>query len=337
MGLVAFMVSRILQVPFVSSYHTDIPRCVGRLTDDKLNEEAAWTYTRWYYQRCDLTFVPSAWSSRDLASHGLDQRKMAVLHQGIDSHRFSPEFRSEEWRQRLAGVEAGDNSRKKILLFVGRMSAEKDLRFLAESFLELAARRSDVRLAMVGDGPMRSELEELLGDTAVFTGWLQGAELASAFASSDLFVFPSSVDTAGQVILEAQASGLPAVVCSQGGASENIETGKTGLIARSRSVNDFNRKIESLLDDDEMRLAMSGAARLLATGRSWESIFASQFETYAELVTWWQFDTDNRSTGGVETSAPPVGSLFEAFATMERERLARDPEDTGTIPLRPSR
>ena len=75
-------------------------RCVGRLTDDKLNEEAAWTYTRWFYQRCDLTFVPSAWSSRDLASHGLDQRKMAVLHQGIDADRFSPEFRSEEWRRR---------------------------------------------------------------------------------------------------------------------------------------------------------------------------------------------------------------------------------------------
>ncbi|MDO8735672.1 MAG: glycosyltransferase [Thermoleophilia bacterium] len=340
MGLVAFMVSRILQVPFVSSYHTDIPRCVGRLTDDKLNEEAAWTYTRWYYQRCDLTFVPSAWSSRDLASHGLDQRKMAVLHQGIDRHRFSPEFRSEEWRSRLAGnVAHGGNSAadKKILLFVGRMSAEKDLRFLADSYLDLASRRSDVRLAMVGDGPMRAELEELLGDSAVFTGWLQGRELAAAFASADIFVFPSSVDTAGQVILEAQASGLPAVVCSEGGASENIEAGKTGLTARSRGVNDFNRKIELLLDDEEMRNAMSGAARQLAAGRSWESIFASQFETYADLVTWWQFDTDNRSTGGIETNAPPVGSLFEAFATMERERLARDPEDTGTIPLRPSR
>lgn len=353
MGLVAFMVSRILQVPFVSSYHTDIPRCVGRLTDDKLNEEAAWTYTRWYYQRCDLTFVPSAWSSRDLACHGLDQRKMAILYQGIDSDRFSPEFRSEEWRQRLAGDGSGsDASRKqaksgvpdtniapdkKILLFVGRMSAEKDLRFLADSYLELASKRQDVRLAMVGDGPMRAELEELLGDTAVFTGWLKGRELAAAFASADIFVFPSSVDTAGQAILEAQASGLPAVVCSEGGASENIEAGNTGLTARSRSVSDFNRCIEKLLDDEGTRRAMSRAARSLAGGRSWESIFTSQFETYADLVTWWRLDTDNRSTGGVETSALPVGSLFEAFAKMERERLARDPEDTGPIPVRPSR
>lgn len=334
MGLVAFMVSRILQVPFVSSYHTDIPRCVGRLTDDKLNEEAAWTYTRWYYQRCDLTFVPSAWSSHDLARHGLDQRKMAVLYQGIDSDRFSPEFSSEAWRQRLAG---DGNNDSKILLFVGRMSAEKDLRFLAESYLELASKRPDVRLAMIGDGPMRAELEELLGDSAVFTGWLKGRELAAAFASADIFVFPSSVDTAGQAILEAQASGLPAVVCSEGGASENIESDKTGLIARSRSVSDFNRCIEILLDDEEMRRAMSRAARSLAAGRSWESIFASQFETYADLVTWWRLDTDNRSTGGVETSALPAGSLFDAFAKMERERLARDPEDTGTIPLRSSR
>ncbi|MHB9111770.1 MAG: glycosyltransferase [Thermoleophilia bacterium] len=353
MGLVAFLVSRILQVPFVSSYHTDIPRCVGRLTDDKLNEEAAWTYTRWYYQRCDLTFVPSAWSSRDLAGHGLDQRKMAILHQGIDSDRFSPEFRSEEWRRRLAGIDGSTDGAgaqadpgtqdikntpdKKILLFVGRMSAEKDLRFLAESYLELASKRSDIRLAMVGDGPMRAELEELLGDSAVFTGWLKGRELAAAFASADIFVFPSSVDTAGQAILEAQASGLPAVVCSEGGASENIDSEKTGFTARSRSVSGFNRCIEKLLDDEGMRRAMSRAARSLAAGRSWESIFASQFETYADLVTWWRFDTDNRSTGGIETSALPVGSLFEAFAKMERERLARDPEDTGTIPLRPSR
>jgi len=347
MGLVAFMVSRILQVPFVSSYHTDIPRCVGRLTDDKLNEEAAWTYTRWYYQRCDLTFVPSAWSSRDLACHGLDQRKMAVLCQGIDSDRFSPEFRSEECRRRLAGVNGNNDSSgvhaepgapdKKILLFVGRMSAEKDLRFLAESYLELASKRADVRLAMVGDGPMRAELEGLLGDSAVFTGWLKGRELAAAFASADIFVFPSSVDTAGQAILEAQASGLPAVVCSEGGASENIETGKTGFTARSRSISEFNRQTEKLLDDEGLRRAMSRAARRLAAGRSWESIFASQFETYADLVTWWRLDTDNRSTGGVETSALPVGSLFEAFAKIERERLARNPEDTGSIPLRPSR
>jgi len=335
LGLVAFMVSRILQVPFVASFHTDVPRCIGRLTDDKLNEEAAWTYTRWFYQRADLTFVPSAWSSRDLACHGLDQRKMAVLYQGIDAGRFSPDNRSEAWRQRLT-VGANDGN-KKILLFVGRMSAEKDLRFLSECYVELAAQRPDIHLAMVGDGPMRGELEHLLGDKATFTGWLRGADLAAAYASADIFVFPSSVDTAGQVILEAQASGLPAVVCSEGGAVENIEPGKSGLAARSRSISGFRQQIETLLDDERLRLAMSRRARRLAKDRSWSSIFDSQFEVYADLVNWWQLDTDNRSIGGVETSAASADSLFETFVSLERERSVRNTGDTGSLPLRPPR
>ncbi len=349
LGLVAFLVSRILQVPFVASYHTDVPRCIGRLTDDKLNEEVAWTYICWFYQRCDLTFVPSAWSSRDLACHGLDQRKMAVLYQGIDADRFSPAFRSDEWRRFLSGADAdgecggddadtgADATEKKILLFVGRMSAEKDLRFLAECHRELAARRSDVHLAMVGDGPMRAELEELLGDSATFTGWLKGEDLAAAYASADIFVFPSSVDTAGQVILEAQASGLPVVVCSEGGASESITPGMTGLTSPSRSRSGFLGQIELLLDDRETRRAMSQAARELAAARSWDQIFASQFASYADLVTWWQHDTDNRSSGGVETSAEPAGSLFETFAKIERERPVRHPEDASSLPLRPPR
>ncbi len=335
LGVVAFLVSRILQVPFVASFHTDVPRCVGRLTDDKLNEEAAWTYTRWFHQRCDLTFVPSAWSSRDLASHGLDQRKMAVLYQGIDSDRFSPEFSSEAWRQRLLGP-SGDSA-KKILLFVGRMSAEKDLRFLAECYLDLAGKRSDMHLAMVGDGPMRAELEEILGNSATFTGWLQGEDLAAAYASADIFVFPSSVDTSGQVILEAQASGLPAVVCTEGGPRENIEPDQTGFTARSRSIPEFSQRIESLLDDEGLRRAMSREARTKAAERSWERIFASQFDVYAELVNWWRLDTDSRSSGGIETSAAHAGSLFETFATLERERSVRNSADTGSLPVRSPR
>lgn len=282
MGLAAFIVSRILQVPLVGSYHTDVPRCVGRLTDDKLNEEIAWTYTRWFYGRCDLTFVPSVYTSRDLMKHGFDQQRMAVLYQGVDAHCFAPEFRTPEWRQRLGG------SDRHVLLFVGRLSAEKDLRFLAECYLGIAGRRDDVHLAIVGDGPMRSELEALLGDRATFTGWLEGDDLAAAYASADLFVFPSSVDTSGQVVLEAQASGLPVVLCEGSGASENIAPEESGRVARCRDAEDFAARIESLLDDDEQRRLMAAAARQLAAGRSWERIFSDLFDTYMELVEWWQ-------------------------------------------------
>ncbi len=282
MGLAAFLASRILQVPLVTSYHTDVPRCIGRITDDKLNEEIAWTYTRWFYRRSDLTFVPSVYTGRDLRSHGLDHHKMAVLYQGIDSDRFAPRFRSRRWRQRLGG----DN--KKIILFVGRLSQEKDLLFLAECYRALAVRRDDIHLAIVGDGPLRPKLEAVLGEGATFTGWLGGEDLAGAFASADLFVFPSSVDTSGQVILEAQASGLPVVLCSEGGACENIRPGVSGLTAPARSLAGFARQVETLLDDGNLRESMGEEARKSARVRSWEKVFDDLFDTYAELVSWWQ-------------------------------------------------
>ena len=283
MGMAALLASLILQVPLVTSYHTDVPRCIGRITDDKLNEEAAWTVMRWFYRRSDLTFVPSTFTGGDLASHGLDRHKMVVQYQAIDADRFSPELGSAEWRRRLGG---GDG--KKILLFVGRLSQEKDLRFLAECYLDIARRRDDVHLAIVGDGPIREELEGMLYGRATFTGWLRGEDLAAAFASADLFVFPSSVDTSGQVVLEAQASGLPVVLCAEGGACENIIPGVSGLTAPSRNLGGFVRQIERLLDDEAERKRMAVEARSASTDRSWQKTFDSYFATCAELIDWWQ-------------------------------------------------
>ncbi len=283
MGFAAFLAAKILQVPLVTSYHTDVPRCIGRITDDKLNEEVAWTFTRWFYQRSDMTFVPSMFTVNDLDAHGLDRRQMVVQYQGIDTDRFSPESRSDDWRRRLGG---GDG--KKIILFVGRLSQEKDLHFLAECYLDILDGRDDVHLAIVGDGPDRGQLEQLLGGSATFTGWLNGQDLAAAFASADLFVFPSSVDTSGQVVLEAQASGLPAIVCAESGACENIMPGISGLTAPNRSLAGFRRQIERLLDDEEARAAMSREATRSAQSRTWQKVFDSFFASYAELLNWWQ-------------------------------------------------
>lgn len=308
MGLAAFLVSRIMQLPFVSSFHTDVPRCIGRITDDKLNEEAAWTYTRWFYRRSDLIFAPSAYSCHDLAGHGLDRRKMAVLYQGIDCDRFSPEFAKAERRRALGAGE------RKLIMFVGRLSVEKDLRFLAEAYLELAARREDVHLALVGEGPLRAELEEMLGGKATFTGWLRGQALAEAYAAADVFAFPSTVDTSGQVILEAQASGLPVVLCSEGGAMENIEPGVTGLVSQPRNVEEFNSRIEQLLDDEALRSRMSAAARRAAAARSWEKVFGDLFDTYADLVEVSRMDMHRRHPSQVDAGGSGADSEAETTA-----------------------
>ena len=322
MGMVAFLVSRILQVPLVSSFHTDVPRVIGSITNDKLNEEAAWTFTRWFYRRSDLVFAPSVYTSHDLANHGLDQHKMAILYQGIDSDRFSPAHRTQEWRRRLGGDGNGNGGGdKKIILYAGRLSREKDLGVLADCYLGLSQRRPDAHLALVGDGPIRGELEAVLGGSATFTGWLDGEDLARAFAAADLFVFPGSVDTSGQVILEAQASGLPVVLCDTGGPLENIDPGISGLTAPSRSVPVFTRQIERLLDADGLRASMSRAARNLAKERSWEKVFGDLFETYLDLVNRWQpLSAARPDTGDAETeTAMPLEFL------LSRGTLAADP------------
>ena len=123
-------------------------------------------------------------------------------------------------------------------------------------------------LAIVGDGPYAKELRTLLPD-ATFTGYLAGIELARAFASSDVFLFPSTTDTFGNVILEALASGVPCVVSDQGGPKDLTEHGKTGFITRALDVEDFTRAVVRLIDDPALRQSMSIDAHRTVQGRDW--------------------------------------------------------------------
>src|SRR5262249_17772261 len=128
------------------------------------------------------------------------------------------------------------------LLYVGRISREKDLDLLADAFRRLRQEGAPVQLFVVGHGPYSEALAKSLPE-AIFTGYLKGAELAAAYASADIFVFPSTTDTFGNVILEAQASGLPVVVSDSGGPKELVVDKANGLITRTHKVEDFNRAI----------------------------------------------------------------------------------------------
>jgi glycosyltransferase involved in cell wall biosynthesis len=129
-----------------------------------------------------------------------------------------------------------------------------------------------VHLAIVGDGPYRAEMETMLGDTATFTGFLRGEELARTVASCDLFVFPSTTDTLGRAVLEAQASGIPAVVRDAGGAIECIEPGVSGLAVPPDDDDGFWGAVEAMLDDEAARTGMGEAARRFAAERTWDDV-----------------------------------------------------------------
>jgi glycosyltransferase involved in cell wall biosynthesis len=158
------------------------------------------------------------------------------------------------------------------LLYVGRISREKDLDLLAAAYRRLRSEGLPVQLFLVGHGPYSKAFAKALPE-AFFTGYLKGKELATAYASADIFVFPSTTDTFGNVILEAQACGLPVVVSDSGGPKELVEHEANGLITKSHDVRDFARGIRALVTDPALRERMAKSARNSVIDRSWPNAF----------------------------------------------------------------
>jgi len=187
---------------------------------------------------------------------------------GIDVNRFHPQHRRREfWRDRC-------DRPGPTVVYVGRVAPEKDLDVLVDAYARLAARRPDCTLAVVGDGPMLETLRQRLPQrNVVFTGFLFDDDLSAAYAGADVFVFPSTTDTFGNVVLEAMASGLPVVVADKGGPAEIVRHEVTGLVTRSRDAGDLVSAFERLLDDTAMRREMGVAARAHAEACSWDRIY----------------------------------------------------------------
>ncbi|MBM3264207.1 MAG: glycosyltransferase [candidate division Zixibacteria bacterium] len=256
-GLCGLLIARLLNRPAIGHYHTHIPQFVHRITEDASVGEVAWTYVRWFYSQMDRVLAPSENAKTELINNGFDDGKLHVLPYGIDAERFHPGKRNTAlWSQ------FGINGTQK-LLYVGRLSREKNLSLLAESFKKIYKERNDLSLVIVGDGPYRQELQrQFNGYPVYFTGYLDGEKLASVYASSDLFVFPSTTDTSGNVVLEAQASGLPVIVSGQGGPKENMVEDHTGLVVEAINPESFSHAIRTLLDDPTRRAQMGRAARI---------------------------------------------------------------------------
>ncbi|HEX8295902.1 MAG TPA: glycosyltransferase, partial [Chthoniobacteraceae bacterium] len=224
-GLTALLAGKILGLRTSGIYHTDFPQYVRILTDDNFLETLTWNYMKWFYEQLDLLYVNSEGYRTAWAHRGIPVEKIKILPRGLDTVLFHPSRREPGfWKQ--YGIPAGQT----VLLYVGRVSREKDLDVIVAAWTKL--RRDGLALAFVGDGPYLKDLRQMLPDAA-FTGYLAGLELARAFASADVFVFASTTDTFGNVILEALASGLPCVVSDQGGPKDLIVHGTTGYITRA--------------------------------------------------------------------------------------------------------
>src|SRR3954464_1880925 len=267
MGLTGLLAAKMLNLQTSGIYHTDIPEYVRILTDDRFLESLAWSYMHWLYGQVDTVFVNSEHYRKCWIDRGFAPEKLKILPRGLDTDLFTPARRDLTfWRG------SGVNGAEIRLLYVGRISKEKDLDVLASAYKKIRQAGQPVKLYLVGDGPYAEVLADALPD-AVFLGYLTGEKLAKAYASADVFVFPSTTDTFGNVILEAQASGLPVIVSDLGGPKELVEDGKTGIVTKAHDADDFARAIERVSSDSNLRVTMGREARQQVINRSWPGAF----------------------------------------------------------------
>lgn len=256
LGLFSLFIAKLMDIPISGTYHTDIPQYVKSLTNDSFLEDVAWNYMVWFYNLMEEVMVPSSSTRTQLVEKGLVPEKVKPLPRWVDPVEFSPEKRDPDLWLRC-GLDGGLK-----FLYVGRLSREKNLELLANAFISLTDSGPASNLILVGDGPYRKELEEKLkGYPALFTGFLSGEELSQAYASADVFVFPSTTDTFGNVVLEAQASGLPVIVSDQGGPKELIKDGLSGFIVKANNAAALIDAMQFFLADRQVAMRMGGQAR----------------------------------------------------------------------------
>jgi len=255
-------------LPITAIYHTDYPRFSRELTGDQTFANIVTKLTKAFYNQANHILVPSNAYAGDLIEMGINREKIGFLKRWVDRQLFTPAKRNGYFK---------DNSNLR-LLYVGRISKEKNIDLLLKVHSELSSRNKNFTLYCIGDGPYLKELRNKTKEIEriEFLGPLFGEELAQAYASADIFVFPSLTDTFGNVVLEAQASGLPCVVMDQGGPKEIIVDGKSGIVTHDEKT--FINAVEKLMSDNDLRSLMSKSA----------FINSGQFDKHQIYTNFWK-------------------------------------------------
>ncbi|HWX86647.1 MAG TPA: glycosyltransferase [Solirubrobacteraceae bacterium] len=256
-GVAGALLARALGLPLVGSYHTELTAYAKLRSRSQSLADAMGLAVAAFYSSCDLVLSPSPASDEALASIGMTREKVMRWDRGVDTSRFAPALREPRHDGRID------------VLYVGRITNEKGAELLVDTFL--AARERDPRLHLVlaGGGPEQERLRNGVGEHATFLGWLDGTELARAYASADVFLFPSSTDTFGQVILEAQASGLPVLAVAAGGPLTLVEDRVSGLLREADATQMADALVE-LAGSPLLRERLARAGSSAVRERTWE-------------------------------------------------------------------
>jgi len=264
-------------IPTVASYHTRYETYLKYYPGLNLLRGPLGRYLRFFYLSCEEVYVPAVSTAEALARDGI-ARNVRIWSRGVDADRFHPGKRSIDWRR-----EHGVDQSEFLISFVSRLVREKELETLVSILDETTRRSIPYRCIIVGDGPERASLARRLPD-CIFTGFLDGEELAKAYASSEIFLFPSDTESFGNVTLEAMASGLPAVCADATGSSSLVVPGVTGLLATARNIAEFADHISALASDDQLRRRMGAKARERSLEFSWDAAMERMLGYYLSVV-----------------------------------------------------
>ncbi len=260
-GVAAVLTARLLGLPVAGSHHTELEAYAAVRSGDPLVAAGMRMALATFYGQCRVVLSPSAAADRGLLELGIDADRIERWDRGVDLERFSAARRQPR-----------DDDRVDVL-YSGRLTQEKGAELLADAFLAARARDPRLHLLLAGGGPEEGALRARLGRAATFLGWLDGDELANAYASADLFLFCSETDTFGQVVLEAQASGLPVVAVAAGGPAELIEHGRSGVLCRPQ-IDDLASAVTALAGSPAARQRLARGGLLAVADRSWEASLA---------------------------------------------------------------
>ncbi|WOQ17787.1 glycosyltransferase family 1 protein [Raineyella sp. W15-4] len=269
LGHRAALAANWLGIPVVAIYQTDVPSYAARYGFAGA-ETLLWWRVRQIHSQATMTLAPSTASRTQLLQHHIP--RVGLWGRGVDSVRFDPAKRDEAWRRRVAP------EGERIIGCVGRLAPEKQI-----GDLQALADLPDTTLVVVGNGPLRGELESFL-PTAHFTGQLTGEDLPRVMASMDIFVHPGELETFGQSIQEAMASGLPVVAPAKGGPIDLVNSSRTGWLYAPGDLASMRRHVRDLLGDDRKRAAFAAEARLSVLDRTWRSLCDDLMGHYREAI-----------------------------------------------------
>lgn len=275
LGLTGLWLGKRMGLPIVASYHTDLPGFAARWGWGGISE-TLWTYLRRLHNQAHLNLCPSRYTLAELKEHGF--KRVKVWGRGVDTALFNPAQRSAEWRARLSG----GHPEAPLLLYVGRLAPEKRIHWLKPVVEAIPG----ARLAIVGDGPERANLEKLYaGMPVTFMGYLRGQALAQAYAAADVFAFPAANETLGNVVLEAMASGLPVIAPQSGGVLDHVADHQTGRLFSPEAQPELIALAQHLVANPATARAYGQAGRAHAEHNTWPMVFDRLLDDYRKLLS----------------------------------------------------